>query len=149
MPTPVLSHKEDCFNEKLNPEIVLSFSADINHFEHPFRAEIIDSMDQKDLEVLHCKNDTIPRGLTPLEQLFDFNDVAKEPRMEPIETNIEEHNIGSPTKPKMIKLSSTLPAHFKQQYIDLFKEFKDVFAWGYKDLKSYDTIIIQHRIPLK
>ena len=49
----------------------------------------------------------------------------------------------------MIKLSNTLPAHIKQQYIELFKEFKDVFAWGYKDLKSYDTSIIQHKIPLK
>ena len=31
----------------------------------------------------------------------------------------------------------------------LFKEFKDVFAWKYKDLKTYDTKIIQHVIPLK
>ena len=69
--------------------------------------------------------------------------------MEPVETNVEEHNISSLTEPKMIKLSSTLPAHIKLQYIELFKEFKDVFAWGYKDLKSYDTNIIQHKIPLK
>ena len=46
----------------------------------------------------------------------------------------------------MIKLSNTLPAHIKLQYIELFK---DVFAWGYKDLKSYDASIIQHKIPLK
>ena len=149
MPTLVLSHKEDFFNEEQNPETTLSFSTDVNHSEHPFGAEIVDNTDQKDLEILHCKNDTIPRGLIPLEQLFDFNDVAKEPRMEPIEVDIEEHNISSPSKPEMIKLSSTLPAHIKQQYIDLFKEFKDVFAWGYKDLKSYDTSIIQHKIPLK
>ena len=66
-----------------------------------------------------------------------------------METNIKEHNIGSLAEPKMIKLSSTLPAHIKQQYIELFKEFKDVFTWEYKDLKSYDTNIIQHKIPLK
>ena len=24
-----------------------------------------------------------------------------------------------------------------------------MFAWGYQDLKSYDTSIIQHKIPLK
>ena len=69
--------------------------------------------------------------------------------MEPMETDVEEHNIGSLTEPKMIKLSRTLPAHIKSQYIELFKEFKDVFAWGYQDLKSYDTSIIQHKIPLK
>jgi hypothetical protein len=31
----------------------------------------------------------------------------------------------------------------------LFKEYSDVFAWGYEDLKAYDTSIIQHRIPIK
>ena len=101
------------------------------------------------MEVLQCKNDKIPRGLTPLEHLFDFNDVAKEPRMEPVEKNVEEHNIGSLAEPNMIKLSSTLPGHIKLQYIELFKDFKDVFSWGYKDLKSYDTSIIQYKIPLK
>ena len=49
----------------------------------------------------------------------------------------------------MIKMSSTLLAHIKLQYIELFKEFKDVFSWGYKDLKTYDAIIIHHKIPLK
>ena len=111
--TPTSSNKENCLNEEQNSEIELSFSADINHFEHLFRVEIVDNTDQKDLEVLQCKSDTIPRGLTPLEQLFDFNDVAKEPRMKSIETNIEEHNIGSLAEPKMIKLSNTLPTHIK------------------------------------
>ena len=49
----------------------------------------------------------------------------------------------------MIKLSKTLPAHIKLKYIELFREFFDVFAWSYEDLKSYDTEIIQHKIPLK
>ena len=29
------------------------------------------------------------------------------------------------------------------------KEFADIFAWEYSDLKTYDTDIIQHRIPLE
>ena len=66
-----------------------------------------------------------------------------------MEADVEERNIGSSTEPKMVKLSNTLLAHVKQQYIALFKEFIDVFAWDYKDLKSYDTSNIQHKIPLK
>jgi len=31
----------------------------------------------------------------------------------------------------------------------VFKGFQDVFAWSYEDLNSYDTNIIQHKIPLK
>ena len=49
----------------------------------------------------------------------------------------------------MIKLSKTLPAHIKLKYIELFKEFSDVFVWSYEDFKSYDTEIIQQKIPLK
>jgi hypothetical protein len=48
----------------------------------------------------------------------------------------------------MIKLSKYLPPK-KQKYIELFKEFVDVFAWSYEYLKSYDTGIIQHIIPIK
>jgi len=42
-----------------------------------------------------------------------------------------------------------LPAYQKLKYIELFKEFQDVFAWSYEDLKSYDTSVIQRTIPLK
>ena len=49
----------------------------------------------------------------------------------------------------MIKLSKNHPPHIKQKYIEFFKEFKYVFAWGYLDLKLYDTSIIQHKIFLK
>jgi len=29
------------------------------------------------------------------------------------------------------------------------KEYIDIFAWNYGDLKSYDTSIIQHTIPIR
>jgi hypothetical protein len=35
------------------------------------------------------------------------------------------------------------------QYIALFREYFDVFAWSYDDLKAYDKTIFQHIIPLK
>ena len=31
----------------------------------------------------------------------------------------------------------------------MLKEYVDVFAWYYEDLKTYDTRIIHHKIPLK
>ena len=31
----------------------------------------------------------------------------------------------------------------------MLKRYKDVFAWSYEDLKTYDTSIIDHKIPLK
>jgi hypothetical protein len=35
------------------------------------------------------------------------------------------------------------------QYVALFKEYLDVFAWNYDDLKAYDKMIFQHIIPLR
>ena len=46
-------------------------------------------------------------------------------------------------------MSKTLPTPIKQKYIELFKEFTDMFSWSYEYLKSYYTEIIQHKIPLK
>ena len=31
----------------------------------------------------------------------------------------------------------------------MFKEFKDIFAWTYDDLKTFNTQVMQHIIPIK
>ena len=68
--------------------------------------------------------------------------MANKPKLEPVETKVEECNIGSEERPKMIKMFKNLPTHIKLKYIEMFKEFSDVCAWSYEDLKSYDTKII-------
>jgi hypothetical protein len=98
---------------------------------------------------LQLKNNVLPRGLVPLEELFDFIDVAKNPKIESTGKEVKECNIRTEGKPKIIKLSKSLPPEKKHKYIELFKEFVDVFSWSYEDLKSYDTSIIQHKIPIK
>ena len=95
------------------------------------------------------KDNFLPTGLTPLEDIFDSNDLPRKSKMQPLNAAIEECNIGTIDKPKIIKLSASLPPDQKPKYIDLFKEFQDVFAWSYEDLKSYDSSVIQHIIPLK
>ncbi len=102
-----------------------------------------------DPEILNLKNIFLPKGLVPLENLFGSNDVARKPKMEPLRVDIEELNIGTGDKPKLIKISKALPPGENLKYINLFKELWDVFSWSYEDLKSYDTSIIQHKIPLK
>ena len=39
---------------------------------------------KEDFEILQLKDYVFPRGLAPLEDLFDFNDVGKKPKIEPI-----------------------------------------------------------------
>jgi hypothetical protein len=102
-----------------------------------------------DFDILQLKNNVLPRGLVLLEDLFDFNDEAKKLKIEASGKEVEDCNIGTEENPKIIKLSKSLPPEQKRKYIENFKEYIDVFSWGYEDLKSYDKSIIQHRIPIK
>ena len=108
-----------------------------------------DEIVEAETEIIELKDNFLPTGLTPLEDMFDSNDIPRKPKMQPLNAEIEDCNIGTAERSKMIKLSKSLPADQKPKYVDLFKEFKDVFAWSYEDLKSYDISVIQHTIPLK
>jgi hypothetical protein len=46
-------------------------------------------------------------------------------------------------------LSSSLTKEQRAEYTELLREFVDVFAWTYEDLKTHDTSVIEHKIPLK
>jgi len=104
----------------------------------------IDEAQINEMDVLQLKKNIIPKGLIPLEELFDQDDVACKPTLQPTEKGVEEVNIGIAATPKMIKLSKALPPKIKDKYLSLMASFAYVFAWDYFDLKTYDTNIIQH-----
>ena len=101
------------------------------------------------MDVLQLKDNYIPKGLIPLEELFDQDDVARKPTLMPTDEGVEDVNLGTAENPKIVKLSKALPLKVKNQYIRLLSSFSDVFAWSYEDLKLYDTSIIQHIIPIR
>ena len=101
------------------------------------------------MEVLQLKDNIIPKGLIPLEELFDQDDVARKLTLRPTEKGVEKVNIGTAENPKMVKLSKSLSPKVKAEYVRLLSSFSDDFAWDYSDLKTYDTNIIQHTIPIK
>ena len=82
-----------------------------------------------------------------MEELFDHNGIPFKPAKRELDHVVQELNISSQSLPKLINLSTGLTAKQKSEYCNLIKEFVDVFAWEYSDLKMYDTNIIQHRIP--
>ena len=51
-------------------------------------------------------------------------------------------------KPHNINLGLGLAPKEKLAFVQLLKQYKSVFAQNYDDLKSYDTSIIQHTIPM-
>ena len=61
----------------------------------------------------------------------------------------ESINLGTLENPKNINLGKTISKEEGKSYLKLFREYQDVFAWSYRDLKTYHTRIIQHTISLK
>ena len=69
--------------------------------------------------------------------------------MVPSGTEVKDCNIGTNEDPKIINISKNLPPEAKKDYFALLKKYSKVFAWKYEDLKVYDTLVIQHTIPIK
>jgi hypothetical protein len=61
---------------------------------------------------------------------------------------VEDCDIGTEEESRVVKMSKFLPPKEKVKYKDLLRKYKDVFAWSYDELKTYDTSIIDHKIPL-
>jgi hypothetical protein len=102
-----------------------------------------------DHHIVQLPSNHIPKGLVPLERLFDNNDVAIKGQISKDNVDTAECNIGTEREPKLVKLSSSLTREQRDEYAGLLREFVDVFAWTYEDLKTYDTTVIEHKIPLK
>ena len=100
-------------------------------------------------DIIQLNSNFIPRGLIPLEKLFDQNDVAKDPKVKATDNVVEDKNIGTKETPRIVKLSKNLPIKEKEEYINLMKKYTYVFSWSYDDLKEYDTSIIQHNIQIR
>ena len=66
-------------------------------------------------DIIQLKGNYIPKGLIPLEKIFDQNDVAKDPKVQPNENEIQYQNIGIEDSPKIVELSKNFPAEEKKR----------------------------------
>jgi hypothetical protein len=57
-------------------------------------------------------------------------------------------NLETNAKPKMVKINAQLETGKVLELEQLLKDFKDVFAWTYKDLKGIPPKLAQHKIEL-
>ena len=55
----------------------------------------------------------------------------------------------TPTEPKMVQIGKPYHQQEKEDMLKLLTKYKDVIAWSYEELKTYDPKIITHDIPLK
>jgi hypothetical protein len=57
-------------------------------------------------------------------------------------------NLGIDAKPQLVNINAQLKIGKVLEVEQLLKEFKDVFAWTYKDLKGISPKLAQHIIEL-
>ena len=78
--------------------------------------------------IVQLPSNYIPRGLVPLEESFDHNDIPLKPSKKEQDPAIQEQNIGSQSHPKLINLSTELTVDQRSKFCILIKEFADIFA---------------------
>ena len=81
------------------------------------------------ISIVQLPSNHIPKGLVPLEKMFEQNDVPYKAAQKEDQSAVHKHNIGSPDHPKYINLSTHLSTAQSSEYCTLMKQFADVFAW--------------------
>jgi hypothetical protein len=119
-----LQMKEEYENAQVNEEIFY------NKNENADIVSILDGYVNQIArrEIIQLKNNTIPKGLMPLEKLFDDNEVAKNPRVTLNEVEVDDFNIGTKKEPKFVKLFKSLSFENREKYLELMRQFSDLFS---------------------
>jgi len=114
------------FLDTVNEFSSLHIDQDLESKIHPhpdlFLNKIVDH------QIVQLPKNHIPKGLVPLERLFDRNDVAIKGKFPNEDVDVAECNIGTKRNPKFVKLLSSLSKEQRAMYVELLREFADVFS---------------------
>jgi hypothetical protein len=83
--------------------------------------ELLSKIEKHD--IIQLPSNHIPRGLVPLEILFDGNDVAVKGRISGDDADTADCNIDTQEEPKFVKLSRSLTKEQRVEYTELLREF--------------------------
>ncbi|XP_012849590.1 PREDICTED: uncharacterized protein LOC105969382 [Erythranthe guttata] len=62
---------------------------------------------------------------------------------------LKEINLGDAENPRPIYISALLAVNEEETYVELLHEFKDVFAWSYKEMPGLDPKVAIHHLSVK
>jgi hypothetical protein len=62
---------------------------------------------------------------------------------------IKEINLWTTEDPKMVRIEKELDPTYEEQVIEILRDYKDVFAWTYEDMKKILPHICKYKIELK
>ncbi|KAH0636032.1 hypothetical protein KY290_036427 [Solanum tuberosum] len=62
---------------------------------------------------------------------------------------LKEINLGTDEDPKPTYVNASLASDEEKAFVDLLKEYKDVFAWSYKEMPGLDPKVAVHHLTVK
>ena len=62
---------------------------------------------------------------------------------------LEEVDIGPGDRPRPTYVSAKLDPEYKQELINLLKEYRDCFGWEYYEMPGLSRSNVEHRLPIK
>lgn len=122
-----------------------------------FAFQIIDEVETEEEELdiegtINMKTNTIPRGMVQLQRIYDLDHIRdhdQQTKKGSIDSECDAHNLGTAKNVKNVFINKFYTLEEKKEIIEYLHTYHDVISWGYKDIKTYDTSIITHTIPLK
>ena len=79
-----------------------------------------------------------------------MRDVSKEKISYDLPEQSKTVNLAQPREePKLVQIAYNLTLEEETLLLQTLSNYKDVFAWSYKDLKGVNPKIFQHTIPIK
>ena len=101
-------------------------------------------MNEREAEEKYQSN-MIPKLVVKMEHLYDLYDKLKNTtncKMHSSSMKYELVNLETKEDPKTVNLGLGCSPQEKAAFFKLFKEYKDVFAWTYGDLKTFDASVM-------
>ena len=62
---------------------------------------------------------------------------------------LEEVDTRPSDRPRRTYVSANFDPEYKQELINLLKEYQDCFAWEYYEMPGLSRSIVEHRLPIK
>ncbi|XP_070050134.1 uncharacterized protein [Nicotiana tomentosiformis] len=62
---------------------------------------------------------------------------------------LKEVNLGTAEDSRPTYVSALLTADKESTYVELLKEYRDVFAWSYKEIPGLDPKVVVHHLAVK
>lgn len=102
---------------------------------------------EKDMFLLEYGVARVKEGVARVNET-PTHQFAKDKPIQYKDSTLKETNLGDEGSSKTILVGDDWNPVLKEVAFKIFMEYKDVFAWTYKDLKGVPPKLCVHRIPL-